>query len=222
MKSAAISRFVVAAAIAALVMVGSTAGWAQCSPSAVPNFTPDFSMNQNCMTLNGTSPQFLSPTEGAPVVLRLTPNTGNQVASAWFNNAQAVQNGFSTSFQFVLSNGSGADGIAFVIQNAPTALNAIGSPPNGGALGYGDDDANANPSTGEGIHNSLAIEFDTYENPWDPSPSNGSVSHVAIQSCGTGANTSHHNYLCGGSIGPNSTIAQPFVVPNLSDGNPHN
>jgi hypothetical protein len=221
-----ISRFVVAAAIAALVVVGgSSAASAQCSPTAVPNFTPDFSMNQNCLTLNGIGPQFFSTGEGGPVVLRLTPNSGNQVASAWFNNAQAVQNGFSTSFQFVFSNGSGspADGIAFVIQNAPTPLNAIGfTGGNGGALGYGDDDANANPSTGEGIHNSLAIEFDTYENSWDPGPSNGSVSHVAIQSCGTGANTSHHNFQCAGTSGPNSTIAQPFVVPNLSDGNPHN
>ena len=42
-----------------------------------------------------------------------------------------------------------------------------------------------------GIPNSLAIEFDTYQNGWDPS-----ASHVAIQSCGTGYNTSHHGNTC--------------------------
>ena len=53
-------------------------------------------------------------------------------------------------------------------------------------------DGNGNPSQGEGIPNSLAIEFDTYQNGWDPQAVNGNVSHVAIQSCGTGPNTSHH------------------------------
>ncbi len=134
-------------------------------------------------------------------VLRLTDATGNQVGSAWFNTPQPVQNGFSTSFQFQFTNPSvpPADGIAFVIQNDPGrdnhpgGLHAIGfTGGNGGALGYGDHDANDNPSTGEGIANSIAIEFDSYQNGgWD-----NDAHHVAVQSCGTGPNTSHHNRDC--------------------------
>ena len=38
-----------------------------------------------------------------------------------------------------------------------------------------------------------------------------------------GPNTSHHGYACSTADGaPNSTIAQPIVVKNLSDGMPHN
>ena len=157
-------------------------------------------------------------------MLRLTNNTGNQVGSAWFNTAQGVQNGFGTSFQFRFTNPSGppADGIAFVIQNVATnPLNAIGfTGGNGGAIGYGDSDASTDPSSGAGIPNSLAIEFDTFQNGWDPAAVNGSVSHVAIQSCGHGPNTSHHQQVCS-SGGPNSTLAGPVVVPNLADGLPH-
>jgi hypothetical protein len=99
-----------------------------------------------------------------------------------------VLDGFSTEFAFRFSQGKnsdcedgsaqGADGIAFVIQNAGNA--AIGFA--GGSIGY------------EGIYNSLAIEFDTYsndanqiENYFDP---NGN--HVAIQTMKTGKNTSEH------------------------------
>jgi Bacterial lectin len=59
-----------------------------------------------------------------------------------------------------------------------------------------------------GIPNSLAIEFDTYQNPWDPSPN-----HVAVQSCGTSANAPQHivgNCLVGAGINSN-----PIAVPHL-------
>jgi uncharacterized repeat protein (TIGR01451 family) len=170
------------------------------------------------MTLNGTSPQFVQPGETGPFVLRLTPNTGAQVASAWYNSSQTVQNGFSTSFQFQFTGASNppADGIAFVIQNSGTgAIGYTGG--NGGALGYGDADASTDPSTGQGIPNSLAIEFDTYQNSWDPP-----AAHVALQSCGTGKNTSHHGQLCGGDTGSNSTLGAPVNTPNLADGAIHN
>jgi len=194
--------------------------WAQTGCPASPNYLPDFSFNQNCLTLNGTNPQFLATSELGPVVLRLTPNTGNQVASAWFNSPQFVQNGFSTNFQFQFTGASAppADGIAFVIQNSSTA--AIGyAAGNGGALGYGDGDASTNPSTGAGIPNSLAIEFDVFQNSWDPAFDG--AGHVAVQSCGTGPNTSHHNQLCLGDGGPNSTLGAPVSTPSLTDGLVH-
>src|SRR5690348_16716731 len=104
MKTATISRFVIVAAIASLVVAGSTAAWAACPAS--PNYTPDFSSDQSCLTLNptsGTTPQFLLTGDPSSTVLRLTTDTQGQVGSAWFNTKQAVKNGFSTTFQFQFS-----------------------------------------------------------------------------------------------------------------------
>lgn len=159
--------------------------------------------------------------------LQLTTSVGNQFGSAWAVTPQTVGNGFTTTFafQFPLANQSvpPADGIAFVIQNAPTGLAAIGyTGGNGGAIGYGDDDANSSPYSG--IPNSLAIEFDSYQNGWDPD-----ADHVAVQSCGIAYNTSHHNQSCtitGGSSA-NSTLGITAAgvlaaIPiTISDGNPH-
>lgn len=133
--------------------------------------------------------------------LRLTTNATNQAGSAWFVNPLPLATGFQTSFQFLITNPTPtpADGVAFVIQNSPAGLEAIGfTGGNGGAVGYGDDDANSQPTSG--IPNSLAIEFDTFQNGWDPDGN-----HVAVQSCGAGYNTSHHQQLCAPS-GPNSTL----------------
>ncbi|HSS98410.1 MAG TPA: hypothetical protein VLK33_15335 [Terriglobales bacterium] len=151
-------------------------------------------------------------------VLRITPAAGNQVGSAWYLTKQPLANGFSTTFQFQFSNPSTppADGIAFVIQNAGTS--AIGSPPNGGALGYGDDDGNQHPESG--IASSIAIEFDSFQNSWDPAPPAGSSSHVAVQSCGTGNNTSHHGQACPAS-GLSSTLGAPVLTPNITNGAVH-
>jgi Bacterial lectin len=227
-----ITRFVKMAAIAALmVFAASTAAWAQSGPcpsmtTSTITYTPDFSSNQNYLALNpanGTTPVFTGTSPA--VALQLTANLGNQTGSAWYTTAQNVEQGFSTCFQFQFTNWSTppADGIAFVIQNSPMTqyypgpLTAIGSTGgNGGALGYGDADSSTNPSTGEGIPNSLAIEFDTYENSWDTSPS-----HVAVQSCGTGPNTSHYNYPCGGNGPSNSTLGAPIPVANMADGGVH-
>ena len=214
-----ISRFFVVAVITGMSLAaGSTTAWAQS-----PNYSPDFSTNQNLMTLNGNTngvPQFVSPAEG-PTVLRLTPNVGNRVAAAWFNVQQPVQNGFTTTFTFQLTNPSTppADGIAFVIQNDSRKTGAIGFiGGNGGALGYGDRDNNVDPSQGEGIANSLAIEFDTYQNGWDLQNAN----HIAIQSCGTGPNTSHHNVTCGGNGPSTSTLGFfPINTPIFSAGVSH-
>lgn len=198
---------------------------AQTCPTS-PAYTPDFSSNPSCLAL--TAPNDSATVTGEdPVVLQLTPNLGNQTGSAWYTNPQVVQYGFTTNFQFQLTPAGGADGIAFVIQNAGT--NAIGyTGGNGGALGYGDADADypdGDPSVGQGIPNSLAIEFDVYQNGWDPAPLQvgGNVSHVAVQSCGTGRNTSHHNQLCNLNEGaPNSTLGAPVLTSStLADGTVH-
>ena len=158
-------------------------------------------------------------------VLRLTSSTGNQIASIWALTPQTVSNGFTTTFSFQFTNRSATpgDGIAFVIQNAQltnTGSNplaaigyTLGSGRNGGAIGYGGDDANN--FTNSGIPNSLAVEVDTFKNPWDTS-----AGHVAVQSCGTKYNTSHHNQLCPG--GGSSTLGIKYSLPiSLTDGNVH-
>jgi uncharacterized repeat protein (TIGR01451 family) len=206
-------RFVVVAVIAALVVLGgSTTAWgeaASCPTS--PNYATDFSSNSGCVAVNQNAV--------VGTGLQLTANSGNQYGSGWYTVPQVVQNGFTTTFQFQFTaTSTPADGIAFVIQNAGTT--AIGSQPSGGAIAYGDHDGNLDPSQGEGIPNSLAIEFDTYQNGWDPAadPLTGNVSHVAVQSCGTGPNTSHHNQVCSlVANAPNSTLGTGAVlVPALA------
>lgn len=94
-----------------------------------------------------------------------------------FTTAQFNATGFSTIFEFRISSpggtsdgiAAGADGLAFVIQNASaTALGGTGE-----ALGYGARGGTA------AIGNSVAIEFDTFKNSWDPSSN-----HVGINTGG--------------------------------------
>ncbi|HVI08004.1 MAG TPA: MBG domain-containing protein [Candidatus Binatia bacterium] len=189
---------------------------------ASPNFTPNFNSNQYCLVLNGNA---MLVTSNGTTTLQITNSSGNQAGTAWYLTPQLITNGFSTTFQFQFTNPTNppADGIAFVVQNSSTA--AIGATSDGGALAYGDADSNLNPSRGQGIPYSLAVEFDTFQNGWDPPSIGGVDSHVAIQSCGAGPNTSHHNYLCDGNSGPNSTLGQPVSTEsnniNLADGGVH-
>jgi hypothetical protein len=153
-------------------------------------------------------------------VLRLTPDdSNNQAGSAWWMTQQSVANGFTTVFQFQIThdpqNGPGpADGFAFVVQNAHNydggSLSALGGA--SGDIGYGStpNDEGVTP-----IDNSIAIEFDTFQDSWDP---NGN--HVAVQSCGTGNNTPDHTAICqSGQAATLGITSTPGV--NLSDGNVH-
>ena len=224
-----VARFVVQAAIVALAIAGaSTGALAQCT---VPNYSPDFTNtanNQACLSLNGFGfynpwlPTFSPSFSGGTTVLRLTPNQTYSAGSAWYHTAQPVAGPFTTAFSFQLwganaPDGS-ADGIAFLIQNS--SLSALG--PYGCGLGFGDapDGLCAN---GVGIPNSLAVEFDSFQNP-DLDDPNGN--HVAIQSCGMGPNSVENPPLPGScQIGNNSLVGlkepngNPLV---LADGTIHN
>jgi hypothetical protein len=84
--------------------------------------------------------------------LRLTSSTTSQAGAGYSTTAIALGAGatFSTSFQFRLSQAGGidpADGITFVLAQATNGLGGLG-----GGLGY------------QGVPNSVAIEFDTYDN----------------------------------------------------------
>ncbi|MBW3600466.1 MAG: hypothetical protein KY475_24780, partial [Planctomycetes bacterium] len=98
--------------------------------------------------------------------LRLTPPQSSQAGSAFLQTASAINSSssFTTSFAFHLTGGqesAGADGIAFIVQNDSRGADELGGV--GGDLGY------------HGVAPSLAIEFDTYGNGWDPNPN-----HIAV------------------------------------------
>jgi hypothetical protein len=126
--------------------------------------------------------------------LRLTPATNSQTGGAWLDSKQAVEQGFETVFQFQVSqiSGQGADGFAFVIQN--NAFPALG--PAGDDMGYGS------------IANSLAIEFDTFQNP---ETLDLDANHIGIHSRGTDPNSAEESASLG--------VVTPSI--NLSDGAIH-
>ncbi len=145
--------------IGSLLITGATAA------SAVPIIYNDFS-DVSGLTLNGSAAGLTTNPDNT---LRLT-NDFYQSGSAFSTNAIALNSNmsFSTAFSFNISDskgfsdsdGVGADGLAFVLQ---TNGNTAGG--NGGGIGY------------MGINNSLAIEFDTWDNvPWD----NNDGNHVGI------------------------------------------
>jgi hypothetical protein len=109
--------------------------------------------------------------------LRLVPATIWEEGAAWYVSKQPIGDSFGTVFQFQIS-GPSSDGFAFVIQNS--GLSAIGGL--GGSIGYGDD------GTLSGIANSLAVEFDTFGNYFDPSGN-----HIGIMSRGTLPNSPFHS-----------------------------
>ena len=148
--------------------------------------------------------------------IRLTPADTFKVGTIWFKEKQFVNNGFTILFNFQITDLGlycyspkdsilewGADGFAFVIQNFEEK--AIGL--YGAGIGY------------KNIPNSLAIEFDTYDNTFlyniykdtldkifDPNNN-----HIAIQSLGKNKNSNNHKY----------SLALNNDIPNMSDGNLH-
>lgn len=84
--------------------------------------------------------------------LRLTPAAFNTAGAGFSTTAISLGAGatFSTTFQFRMSQAGGidpADGFTFVVSKASSGLGGLG-----GGLGY------------QGVGNSVAIEFDTYNN----------------------------------------------------------
>ncbi|MGD1094295.1 MAG: MBG domain-containing protein [Bryobacteraceae bacterium] len=147
---------------------------------------------------------------GSPSAVSTATTTGinmtsstNQTAAAWLPAPLPVGSAFTTQFSFQISASAPgatiADGFAFVIQNSLAGTGALGTTGMGGFLGY------------QGLTNSLAVEFDTYQNDWDPN-----ANHVAIQSNYTGANSASHN----GVDYPTPTISavNTVAIPTLAEG----
>jgi glucose/arabinose dehydrogenase len=90
--------------------------------------------------------------------IELTPDQVHSRGSAYYATPLQVNanTGFKTQFQFVLdgqAGSAGADGFSFVLQNSAEGARALGGV--GSYVGLGD------------VLNSLAVKFDTYQNPGD-------------------------------------------------------
>ncbi len=100
--------------------------------------------------------------------VRLTPAKHNKAGAVWFGRKQPVAAGFETEFTFRFTKrgglGGGADGLAFVIQNKGLGEIAGVGGSAGFLAGNGGFDLNA-----QGIPESIAVFFDTYQNEGDPS-----------------------------------------------------
>ncbi len=139
-------------------------------------FTYNNFSNSTGITTNGNASK-------PGTTLQLTPDLNTQAGSAFYDTAFQIDanSSFSTQFQFRLggSNGTnGADGFTFVLQNDNRGASALGA--SGGNVGYSN------------ITNSLAIEFDTYDNgAGDPD-----ANHLSLLRNGN-VNTAVKNALTG-------------------------
>jgi uncharacterized repeat protein (TIGR01451 family) len=202
-KRAGLTRTSVALALTVFLLIVSSAPLRAQSPGYT-----DFSSVPH-LVLNGTA---VAPfNNGSANVLRLNPALIGQAGSAWHDVKQPLTSGFTSVFTFQITNSSDpeppgpfpADGIAFVIQNAPPSesgggLASLGI--GGGGIGY------------DGIPNSLAIEFDTFQNagPRPDGNNDPNANHVAVQSCGPEPNSSDHNATFNdGAINCNLGLTSP-------------
>ncbi len=182
-----------------------------------------------CQVLTDGSP--FQPTVVSGGVLRLTTANMNQHAAAWYYQPQMLSTGFTTAFQFRISNTNlclfcafPADGMALVIQNDPAGTGAIGYTGNGQNMAYGNNDVSTASGPGNAITNSLAIELDTYQNTNYSDPDGN---HIAVQSCGPNnastltPNSADHDYTCpDGNLAKIALQSLPAGL-SLTDGNVH-
>jgi len=125
-------------------------------------------------------------------VFRLTPNVNTQGGAAWYRRRLDMRVNFKIAVEVNLgSSDTGADGIAFVLQNLDTGQGSTG-----GGLGYGG---------GSPISPSMAIEFDTYTNN-GADPASGD-DHIA--------------FVENGNTSTMPAAADITIVDNLENGNYH-
>ena len=170
------------------------------------------------ITLNGSAAAVTNVSQQH--VLRITPASLDQVGTAWYSTPLPMAQGFSTTFQFRIGDTTSfnGDGFAFVIQNGSFCNGTSGNTAN---MGPGFPGGACGVQSGEGgslgyntLTNSIAIEFDTFQNVGFGDASND---EVAIQSCGQAANTPDHTAE---PCGLGQTDLSSFNI-NISDGNVH-
>jgi len=147
--------------------------------------------------LNNDASITLPECSDSSTTYQLTPDLNNQAGQIWYITRISLSQRFDIQFEMFLGVKPytvGADGICFVFQQQ-----SVNAGSGGGGLGY------------QGITPSLAVEFDTYENPWDPA-----YCHTAIEKNGDVEHTDNSgNNLAGPTqLSPSN--------PNLPDGAWHN
>ena len=176
------------------------------APAKADSFNyPDFSDTSQLTMVGSTT----TTTTADGRVLRIIPAAGNQAGAAYSTSAVQLGAGntFSTQFQFRFTGAGGvdpADGITFVLAANPGGLGTAGY-----GMGY------------QGVPNSLAIEFDTYNNGnpgslgWfaaEPDSSN----HVSLDIGGALSNANWTNVYGNGSCG--FAGGTPAQAPNSAAG----
>lgn len=127
--------------------------------------------------------------------LQLTSTATLQTGWFWHTTAVPVVNGFDTTFTFRVTPGQGlAEGFAMVIQNDPAGPNATGGQIWG--MGYGNGSNNS-----PGIRNSVAVELDTYLDPFLNDTSNN---EVTVHTRGSNGNNENEAWSIGRSTPPQS------------------
>lgn len=174
-------------------------------------YYPNFSSTAG-LTFQGSTGTAVTP-DGT--VLRIIPAAPNQAGAAYSTTATTLGAGatFSTQFTFRFTQPGGvdpADGITFVLAASPTGLGTAGY-----GMGY------------QGVANSVAIEFDTYNNgnssslgPFAQEPN--SSNHVSIDLNGVLTNANATNVYGNASCGfPGGTPSQNSnsVAGCMSNGN---
>ena len=152
-------------ALASLFAAGLTAGASAAGAAVLVTF-PDFTG-----ACAGPDLTCVGSTATVGPVLRVTPAATGQSGAAYGTTPVSLGVGstFSTAFQFRFTAAGGidpADGITFVLAADPTGL-GVG----GGGIGY------------QGVPNSVAIEFDTFNNG-----EVGASNHVGVDTGGVLAN----------------------------------
>jgi len=122
--------------------------------------------------------------------IQLTSDMPYAEGIAYNENKLDLSRYFQIEFDIYLGNkDEGADGITFVMHNDPRGFGAFGNW--GECMGYG----RFNPfGNGNAISPSIAIEFDTYQNPWQNDPESD---HIAYLQNGI---SMHENYWNGDDL----------------------
>ena len=170
-------------------------------------------------------------------VLQLTSSGGDQVGSAWYVSQSPsgaylptpLVTGFNSTFTFqftnpggISNNGkTGADGIAFVVQNG--SFNGFEGDKSSGGTALAPNDGLGGNIGFTGLTKSVAIEFDSWCNTdygdiCASGNSPTSADQLSIQTCGANANNANHNAGCTIATVDLSTLATPIFI---ADGNVH-
>jgi len=127
---------------------------------------------------------------------QLTSATNGQLGSIW-DADDKLDFTADWTYDFTVNlgnNDAGADGVCFVIQNAPGALTTTGI--SGGSMGAG------------GITNSLIVEIDTYWNTEDRNDG------IAGSACSGGTSPDHLDIWLNGDVNPGNCTTGARYVPN--------